>query len=72
MESGASAPQQPDRAQKTEILIEAVPIPRSKHLREPALCRLDTRYYGQAGLQGNKQRLATELEAILRDQRFRT
>jgi hypothetical protein len=34
-------------------------------LREPALFWLDAGYYGWAGLQGNKQRLTSELEAIL-------
>lgn len=38
-----------------------------KTLREPALFWLDAGYYGWAGLQGDKQRLTTELEAILRD-----
>src|SRR5262249_23106066 len=36
-----------------------------KSLREPALFWLDAGYYGWAGLQGDKQRLTTELEAIL-------
>jgi hypothetical protein len=40
-------------------------------LRQPALFWLDAGYYGWAGLQGDKQRLTSELEAILRDQRFR-
>ena len=35
-------------------------------LSAPALFWLDAGYYGWAGLQGNKQRLTTELEAILR------
>jgi hypothetical protein len=34
-------------------------------LRQPALFWLDAGYYGWAGLQGDKQRLTTELEAIL-------
>ena len=38
-----------------------------KTIREPALFWLDAGYYGWAGLQGDKQRLSTELEAILRD-----
>jgi hypothetical protein len=42
-----------------------------QQLREPALFWLDAGYYGWAGLQGDKQRLTTELEAILRDERFR-
>ena len=37
-----------------------------KSLTAPALFWLDAGYYGWAGLQGNKQRLTTELEAILR------
>src|SRR5256885_2711053 len=37
-----------------------------KSLRQPALFWLDAGYYGWAGLQGDKQRLTTELEAILR------
>jgi hypothetical protein len=37
-----------------------------KSLREPALFWLDAGYYGWAGLQGDKQRLTSELEAILR------
>ena len=37
-----------------------------KSLNRPALFWLDAGYYGWAGLQGNKQRLTTELEAILR------
>jgi len=40
-------------------------------LAQPALFWLDAGYYGWAGLQGDKQRLTSELEAILRDQRFR-
>ena len=40
-------------------------------LQQPALFWLDAGYYGWAGLQGDKQRLTTELEAILRDRRFR-
>jgi hypothetical protein len=35
-------------------------------LNQPALFWLDAGYYGWAGLQGDKQRLSTELEAILR------
>ncbi len=35
-------------------------------LQEPALFWLDAGYYGWAGLQGDKQRLTGELEAILR------
>src|SRR5258708_36126135 len=35
-------------------------------LRQPALFWLDAGYYGWAGLQGDKQRLTTELESILR------
>jgi len=38
-----------------------------KTIHEPALFWLDAGYYGWAGLQGDKQRLTTELEAILRD-----
>jgi hypothetical protein len=34
-------------------------------LKEPALFWLDAGYYGWAGLEGDKQRLTTELEAIL-------
>lgn len=34
-------------------------------LNQPALFWLDAGYYGWAGLQGDKQRLTTELEAIL-------
>jgi hypothetical protein len=37
-----------------------------KSITEPALFWLDAGYYGWAGLQGDKQRLTTELEAILR------
>src|ERR1051326_9605890 len=40
-------------------------------LRQPALFWLDAGYYGWAGLQGDRQRLTTELDSILRDQRFR-
>lgn len=40
-------------------------------LKQPALFWLDAGYYGWAGLQGDKQRLTSELDAILRDQRFR-
>ena len=36
-----------------------------RSLRQPALFWLDAGYYGWAGLQGDKQRLTTELEAIL-------
>jgi hypothetical protein len=36
-----------------------------KSLREPALFWLDAGYYGWAGLQGDKQRLTSELEAVL-------
>jgi hypothetical protein len=36
-----------------------------KSLDRPALFWLDAGYYGWAGLQGDKQRLTTELEAIL-------
>jgi hypothetical protein len=47
-------------------------IPRIvQSLKKPALFWLDAGYYGWAGLQGDKQRLTTELDAILRDQRFR-
>jgi len=38
-----------------------------KQIGEPALFWLDAGYYGWAGTQGDKQRLTTELEAILRD-----
>lgn len=38
-----------------------------KTIREPALFWLDAGYYGWAGLQGDKNRLTSELEAILRD-----
>jgi hypothetical protein len=41
-----------------------------KSLRQPALFWLDAGYYGWAGLQGDKQRLTSELEAILRDSRY--
>jgi len=34
-------------------------------LQEPALFWLDAGYYGWAGLEGNKERLTTELETIL-------
>ncbi|HEY6250164.1 MAG TPA: hypothetical protein VI685_09390 [Candidatus Angelobacter sp.] len=37
-----------------------------KKFNQPALFWLDAGYYGWAGLQGDKQRLTTELEAILR------
>jgi hypothetical protein len=37
-----------------------------KTISEPALFWLDAGYYGWAGLQGDKQRLTSELEAILR------
>ena len=37
-----------------------------KSLRQPALFWLDAGYYGWAGLQGDKQRLTVELDAILR------
>jgi hypothetical protein len=40
-------------------------------LRQPTLFWLDAGYYGWAGLQGDKQRLTSEFEAILSDQRFR-
>ena len=36
-----------------------------KKINQPALFWLDAGYYGWAGLQGDKQRLTTELEAIL-------
>lgn len=36
-----------------------------KSLKEPALFWLDAGYYGWAGLQGDKQRLTSELEAVL-------
>jgi len=36
-----------------------------RSLRQPALFWLDAGYYGWAGLQGDKQRLTSELEAIL-------
>jgi len=42
-----------------------------KRLREPALFWLDAGYYGWAGLLGDKQRLTSELESILKDSRFR-
>jgi hypothetical protein len=38
-----------------------------KSISEPALFWLDAGYYGWAGLQGDKHRLTTELEAILRN-----
>jgi hypothetical protein len=38
-----------------------------QRIQEPALFWLDAGYYGWAGLQGNRQRLTSELEAILRD-----
>lgn len=37
-----------------------------RSLRQPALFWLDAGYYGWAGLQGDKRRLTSELEAILR------
>jgi predicted O-methyltransferase YrrM len=37
-----------------------------KSIRQPALFWLDAGYYGWAGLQGDKQRLTSELEAVLR------
>jgi len=37
-----------------------------KALQEPALFWLDAGYYGWAGLQGDKHRLTTELESILK------
>jgi hypothetical protein len=40
-------------------------------LQQTALFWLDAGYYGWAGLQGDKQRLTSELEAILHDQRYR-
>ena len=47
-------------------------IPRIvQSLKSPALFWLDAGYYGWAGLQGAKDRLTTELEAILGDQRLR-
>src|SRR5207244_5873536 len=36
-----------------------------KSISQPALFWLDAGYYGWAGLQGDKQRLTSELEAIL-------
>jgi hypothetical protein len=36
-----------------------------RSLRQPALFWLDAGYYGWAGLQGDKRRLTSELEAIL-------
>jgi hypothetical protein len=41
-----------------------------KSLTQPALFWLDAGYYGWAGLQGDKQRLTSELDSILRDTRF--
>ena len=41
-----------------------------RSLNQPALFWLDAGYYGWAGLQGDKQRLTSELDAILRDQRY--
>ncbi len=41
-----------------------------KSLREPALFWLDAGYYGWAGLQGDKQRLTSELDSILKDSRY--
>jgi hypothetical protein len=41
-----------------------------RSLTQPALFWLDAGYYGWAGLQGEKQRLTTELDAILHDQRY--
>ena len=38
-----------------------------RSLDQPALFWLDAGYYGWAGLQGDQQRLTTELEAILND-----
>ncbi len=37
-----------------------------KQIQEPALFWLDAGYYGWAGLQGDRQRLTAELDAILR------
>lgn len=37
-----------------------------KSIEQPALFWLDAGYYGWAGLQGDQQRLTTEMEAILR------
>src|ERR1700732_968848 len=48
---------------------KGVPEP-LKALKEPALFWLDAGYYGWAGLQGDKQRLTSELEAILQDSRY--
>jgi len=46
-------------------------IPEIIHsLNQPALFWLDAGYYGWAGLQGDKQRLTSELDAILSDQRY--
>ena len=41
-----------------------------RSLKQPALFWLDAGYYGWAGLQGDRQRLTTELDAILRDSRY--
>ena len=41
-----------------------------RSLNQSALFWLDAGYYGWAGLQGDKQRLTSELDAILRDQRY--
>jgi hypothetical protein len=41
-----------------------------KSLKEPALFWLDAGYYGWAGLHGDKQRLTSELESILKDSRY--
>lgn len=41
-----------------------------RSLKKPALFWLDAGYYGWAGLQGDKQRLTTELDAILHDKRY--
>lgn len=38
-----------------------------KQVHQPALFWLDAGYYGWAGLQGDRQRLTAELDAILRD-----
>ncbi|MFI5106169.1 MAG: hypothetical protein ACHP79_14705 [Terriglobales bacterium] len=42
-----------------------------RSLQQPALFWLDAGYYGWAGLQGDKQRLTSELQAILQDSRHR-
>ena len=42
-----------------------------KEISDPALFWLDAGYYGWAGVQGDKDRLTTELEAIL-DHQFKT